>query len=127
LILTTMTAQTTQVTQPFNMEEFFKANEREYQRLGIPIIDLNVLILCLPNDVAPTHRLNHRQEHPIRTSRLCSSAQAVFGRASLPLHRYTSLTSLTITARALKDVLVLLSLMAKNLNPTASRWNQHGR
>jgi hypothetical protein len=118
------TTSTVQSAVPFNMEEILEINKREYERLGIPIINLNVPILCLPNDVAPTHQHNHRQEHPVHTSRLRSSAQAVFGRASPPLHRYTSLTSLTITARASKDVLVLMSLMTKILN--SALWNQWG-
>ena len=35
----------------------------------IPIIDLGVTILCFLSQFAPTHRLDHRLEHPIRTSR----------------------------------------------------------
>lgn len=93
------TSTTVQTAQLLDKEEFCKANEREYREPNIPIINFNVPILCLPNDVVPTHQLDHKQEHPIQTSRLCSSEQAVFGHVSLPLHRYISLTSLTITAR----------------------------
>jgi hypothetical protein len=40
-----------------NLSSVTLINKRECERLGIPIINLNVRILCLRNDVAPTHRL----------------------------------------------------------------------
>ena len=109
---TTTAAQT---AQPFNLEEFCKANEREFRQLGGRVIDLSVPILCLLNDIAATHQPNHRQEHLIHTSHPFSSAQAVFGRASLPFYPFTSLTLLTMMARALKEDILVLSSLIVNL------------
>ena len=110
----TMTDQTIK-PEPFNMEEFCKKTGRMYQRLGVPIIDLRV---CILDNVAPAHQLellDHRQEHPIQTSRLCSSAQNISGRASPPIfpfpHRPTFLILSTTMACALRNTLVLSSFV----------------